>query len=141
MSPNEQKVTPGREAMAWARSIISSEVTHTGQPGPWTSSTSGGRTRSMPYLTMVCVWPPQTSMRVHDRVAARAMAAASCRAAAASRYSSTYFMATAPHRSRPSPLGGEGRIDLQLIQLVHLRQKREDAPRLLFVDPRKSKTD
>src|SRR5215469_10539724 len=62
MSPNEQKVTPGRVAMAWARSIISSDVTQTGQPGPWTSSTSGGRTRSMPYLTMVCVWPPHLQL-------------------------------------------------------------------------------
>ncbi len=96
MSPKEQKITSGREAMAWARSIISSDVTQTGQPGPWTSSTSGGRTRSMPYLTMVCVWPPQTSMMIHGRVTVRAMAAASFRAAAASRYSSRYFMARAP---------------------------------------------
>ena len=29
MSPKEQKMTSGREAMAWARSIISSEVTQT----------------------------------------------------------------------------------------------------------------
>ena len=51
------------------RSIISSDVTQTGQPGPWTSSTSGGRIRSIPYLTMLCVCPPQTSMIVQGRVA------------------------------------------------------------------------
>ena len=96
MSPKEQKVTSGREAMAWARSIISSEVTQTGQPGPCTNSTSVGSTRSMPYLTMVCVWPPQTSMTTHGRVTVRAMASASFRAASASRYSSTYFMARGP---------------------------------------------
>ena len=33
MSPKEQKITSGREAMAWARSIISSDVTHTGTTG------------------------------------------------------------------------------------------------------------
>jgi hypothetical protein len=64
MSPNEQNVTSGREAMAWARSIVSRAVTHTGQPGPCTSSSPAGKTRSMPYLTMVCVWPPHTSMMV-----------------------------------------------------------------------------
>ena len=37
-------VTPGREAMACARSIISSDVTHTGHPGPCTSSISEGKT-------------------------------------------------------------------------------------------------
>ncbi len=35
MSPNEQKITSGRAAMASAWSIISSGVTQTGQPGPW----------------------------------------------------------------------------------------------------------
>jgi hypothetical protein len=48
-------MTSGREAIAWARSIISSEVTQTGQPGPWTNSISGGRIRSIPYFTMLWV--------------------------------------------------------------------------------------
>jgi hypothetical protein len=48
MSPNDVKITPGRDAMAWARSIVSSGVTHTGQPGPCTSSISGGSMRSSP---------------------------------------------------------------------------------------------
>jgi hypothetical protein len=96
MSPNEQKMTSGREAIAWARSIISSEVTHTGQPGPWSSSTSEGRTWSIPYLTMVWVWPPQTSMSVHGRVTAWRMARTIRSAASPSRYSSTNFIAAAP---------------------------------------------
>ena len=48
MSPKEVKMTSFRAAMEWARSIISSEVTHTGQPGPCTSSTDSGIMRSMP---------------------------------------------------------------------------------------------
>ena len=35
----------------------------------------------MPYLTIVWVWPPQTSMIVHGRVTVRAIGAASFRAA------------------------------------------------------------
>ncbi len=34
MSPKEQKVTPGRAAMARAWSMSATGVTHTGQPGP-----------------------------------------------------------------------------------------------------------
>ena len=34
MSPKEQKITSEFRAMAWALSIISNGVTHTGQPGP-----------------------------------------------------------------------------------------------------------
>ena len=48
MSPNEVKMTSGKAAMACARSMVSSAVTQTGQPGPCTSSTSGGKMRSMP---------------------------------------------------------------------------------------------
>ena len=55
----------------------------------------------MPYLTIVCVCPPQTSMIVHGRVTVRAMAAASLPAASPSRYSSRYFiMAGAPPARR-----------------------------------------
>jgi len=43
MSPNEQKMTSGRAAMARALSMTSSGVTHTGQPGPWIISTPSGR--------------------------------------------------------------------------------------------------
>src|SRR5438132_11629222 len=96
MSPNEQKITSRRAAMACARSIISSEVTHTGHPGPWTSSIPPGRNSSIPYLTMLWVWPPHTSIRTHGRRAVREIAASSLRAAAASRYSSRYFMMAAP---------------------------------------------
>ena len=92
MSPNEQKITSGREAIAMALSIISSGVTHTGQPGPCTSSIPGGRSSSMPYLTIVCVCPPQTSMMVHGLVVTARRACRSLLAAAGSRYSSRYFM-------------------------------------------------
>ena len=47
----------------------------------------GGRISSMPYLTILWVWPPQTSMIVQGRVTVRAMAAASFWAASPSRYS------------------------------------------------------
>jgi len=48
MSPNDVKMTSGCAAIACARSIVSSAVTQTGQPGPCTSSTSGGSMRSTP---------------------------------------------------------------------------------------------
>src|SRR4029079_5862821 len=68
MSPNEQKITFWPDAIMIALSISSSGVTHTGQPGPLTSSTLHESNSSMPYLTMACVWPPQTSIKVHGRV-------------------------------------------------------------------------
>src|SRR4051794_29576024 len=110
MSPNEQKMTSGRAAMAWARSIVSRAVTHTGQPGPCSRSTSGGRSWSRPYFTIVCVWPPHTSMIVQGRVTVAATAAARRLAFSLSRYSSTYFIM--------------GR--LELVQLVHFLQEHED---------------
>ncbi len=58
-------MTFGRAAMSSALSISSSGVTHTGQPGPWTSSISGGSSWSMPWRTMAWVWPPQISMMTH----------------------------------------------------------------------------
>jgi hypothetical protein len=48
MSPNDVKMRSGWLAMACARSIISSDVTQTGQPGPCTSSIVGGIMRSSP---------------------------------------------------------------------------------------------
>ena len=72
-------MTSGREAISIALSISSSGVTHTGQPGPWTSVTPGGSSSSMPNLTMACVWPPHTSMSVHGRVVMRASARANWR--------------------------------------------------------------
>src|SRR5450756_519329 len=68
MSPNEQKMTLGREANATALSIFSSGVTHTGQPGPCSNVTSRGSSSSIPYFRIACVWPPQTSMSVHGLV-------------------------------------------------------------------------
>src|ERR1700756_607874 len=91
MSPNEQKMTSGRAAMATALSISSIGVTHTGQPGPCTRLISRGRRSSRPLLTMVCVWPPQISMMVHGRVTFWRIAPANCSAAFWSRYSLRNF--------------------------------------------------
>src|ERR1051326_6912822 len=91
MSPNEQKIASGRLAMATALSINSIGVTQTGQPGPCTSVICLGSRSSRPLLTMVWVWPPQSSMMVHGRVTFWRIAAASCSAAFASRYSLRNF--------------------------------------------------
>ena len=73
----------------------------------------------MPYLTMVCVCPPQTSMIVHGRVTDRAMAAASLPAVSPSRYSSMIL---------------SWRGHLQLVELLHLSQEVEDSAGLDLVD-------
>lgn len=49
-SPNEVMITPGCPAMWMASSTRPIGITHTGQPGPWTSDTSGGRWSSSPCL-------------------------------------------------------------------------------------------
>ena len=49
MSPNDVKITPGVSATAMASSTRPIGITHTGQPGPCTSSTFVGRTCSMPW--------------------------------------------------------------------------------------------
>src|SRR5258708_1854138 len=142
MSPNEQKMTPGREAMAWARSIISSGVTHTGQPGPWTGSTPAGISRSMPYFTMVWVWPPHTSIRVQGRVTQRAMAATSCSALAPSRYSSRYFMGRVLLQSPLAPWGrGAFGGSCQCVELIHAPEKLQDPRRFVLVDPRQGEAN
>ena len=105
MSPNEQKITSGRAAMATALSMISIGVTHTGQPGPWISVISGGSISSSAKRTMACVCPPQISMMFHGRVVAARMAAASRRAASASRYSSTIFHGTVRDRGQGFGIG------------------------------------
>src|SRR6266540_2519168 len=92
MSPNEQKITPGRAAIARALSIISSGVTHTGQPGPWISSISGGSSWSIPLRMIECVCPPQTSMIAQGRVVIRRISSNRRAARSGSRYSSRYFM-------------------------------------------------
>jgi len=52
MSPNEQRITPGRLAIAMAASMASAGVTHTGQPGPCSSVTQSGSSRSIPCRTI-----------------------------------------------------------------------------------------
>ncbi|KUL24597.1 hypothetical protein ADL12_36370 [Streptomyces regalis] len=93
MSPKLVKTTPGRAAMAMARSSVSSGVTLTGQPGPWIIRMPAGSSSSMPCRTRVWVWPPQTSMIRQGFVAVRRNSSTSCRAGAGSRYSSRYFTA------------------------------------------------
>src|ERR1017187_3584035 len=128
MSPNEQKMTFGRRAIACARSIISSGVTHTGHPGPCTSSTPSGRSWSSPFLTMEWVWPPQTSISTQGRVWMRRISATILAATSPSRYSSRYFIAVAPLGRRDQDRGirildlvDDGR--LQFRELVQFLQR------------------
>jgi hypothetical protein len=50
MSPKQVKITPSRCAIAMPSSTRPIGITHTGQPGPWTSSTLSGSRSSIPYL-------------------------------------------------------------------------------------------
>ncbi len=50
MSPKQVKMTPSRLAIAIPSSTRPIGITHTGQPGPWTSSTFSGSRSSTPYL-------------------------------------------------------------------------------------------
>src|SRR5579863_2033386 len=122
MSPNEQKITSGRLAMATALLINSMGVTHTGQPGPCTRVISPGSRSSRPLLTMVWVWPPQISMIVHGRVTFWRIAPANCSAAFWSRYSLRNFTEF-------------------LLQPAHLFQVLEDALGLVLVDHADSEPD
>src|ERR1017187_1328701 len=72
--------------------MISSGVTQTGQPGPWTSSSCGGNSSSMPYRMSVWVCPPQISMSTQGRVTVAAISVTRERASLGSRYSSMNFM-------------------------------------------------
>ena len=49
MSPKQHRVTPGVRASAMASSTRPMGMTHTGHPGPWTSSTLSGSSDSMPW--------------------------------------------------------------------------------------------
>ena len=101
-SPKHVKMTPGSCATAMPSSRRPMGMTHTGHPGPCTSSTLLGKRSSMPYLKMVWVCPPHTSMIFQclspDSAAMRAPRA---RARSASRNSSANFMPDA-HCSRGS---------------------------------------
>ena len=50
MSPKQVKITSSSCASAIPSSIRPIGITQTGQPGPWTSSTSSGRMSSIAYL-------------------------------------------------------------------------------------------
>ena len=92
MSPNDVKMTSSLEAMAMDLSIISKGVTQTGQPGPCTIRTFSGSISSIPYLRIVCVCPPHTSIIVHDFLVISCILFISILAVFGSRYSSTYFI-------------------------------------------------
>src|ERR1039458_6562532 len=128
MSPNEQKMTTGVQTWALPISIIARGVTHTGHPGPCTSSTPSGRSWSSPFLTMEWVWPPQTSISTQGRVWMRRISATILAATSPSRYSSRYFIAVAPlgrrdqdRRIRILDLVDDGR--LQFRELVQFLQR------------------
>src|SRR5262245_36375222 len=121
MSPNEQKMTPGRDAISKARSISSSGVTHTGQPGPWTSDTCGGSSSSSPCRTTECVCPPHTSMSTHGRVTLARIVSQRRATTVGSRYSSRNFTAAV-------------RFGFGVIELADLLQQREHALRLGLVE-------
>src|SRR5438067_7068499 len=136
MSPNEQKMTSGRCAMACALSIISSDVTQTGQPGPCTSSISLGNSRSIPYLTMVWVCPPQTSIRTHGLVVMR-------------RISSTTFLPESRRGIRPEISSAACRLhwpwinirNVQLAELFHFLEKLVCTRRFTFIYLAQRKAD
>ena len=100
MSPNEQKMTSGRAAIASARSIVSRGVTQTGQPGPWMSSTPSGSSWSMPLRMMVCVCPPHTSMIAQGCETVWRISSSNRAASSGSEYSSRYSMTTPSPSSR-----------------------------------------
>src|SRR5512140_3143087 len=130
MSPNDVKIVFGRRATSMARSIISSGVTQTGQPGPWTRVTISGSIWSIPDRSSVCVWPPQISMTAHGRVTVLRIARIIACAPASSRYSSTYFIA--------ATVAGSGALpalrDVEALQLAHLLQRLEDVEGVLLVE-------
>src|SRR5512144_672204 len=112
MSPNEQKITSLRAAITWARSMVS------------------GIRRSMPCLTMLWVWPPQTSMSTHGFVTVLRISSRRPRAMRPSRYSSRYF--TSALRLLPG---------LEVAELPQLLQERVGALRLLLVDDAQGEAD
>src|ERR1700754_117922 len=97
MSPNEQKTTPGCDAISSALSMISSGVTHTGHPGPWIISMVSGSSWSMPCRMIECVWPPHTSMIDQRLLVAVLIWSISLPARSGSLNSSRYFMASPLH--------------------------------------------
>ena len=93
MSPKQVKITPSLCATAIPSSTRPIGITHTGQPGPWTSSTFGaaGR-RSRTCRSSACGRrrPPSPCSGGRGRASAR-ISPASARPSSASRNSSTNF--------------------------------------------------
>ncbi|CAM5687651.1 hypothetical protein SAFG77S_04910 [Streptomyces afghaniensis] len=120
MSPKEQKITPGREAISSALSMTSSGVTQTGQPGPWINSTCSGSSWSMPCRMIEWVCPPHTSIRAHGRVAVARISSSSRRASSGSLNSSMYFT---PFRLLRRLLPGVAELLLQQPQFLEQLQR------------------
>src|ERR1041385_1586467 len=138
MSPKEHRIASGRPAMAMARSMVATGVTHTGHPGPCTSSTSAGSRRSIPWRISVWVWPPQTSMSVHGLVTVARISPSSRRAIRPSRYSSTNLIARATRLEAPRSRPDAFRIlrKVHALQVPHLREQGVGTGRSLLVDGR-----
>ena len=99
MSPKEQKITSGRAAISIGLVDQFQRRDADRAAGTVHQFDLRGSSSSMPYLTIVWVWPPQISMIVQGRVVTRWIAYLSFCAAAPSRYSSWNFMMPAPERS------------------------------------------
>ena len=74
MSPNEQKITSGRAAMAMGLvDHLERRDADRAARARAPARSRCGSSSSMPNLTMECVCPPQTSISVHGRVTVRAI--------------------------------------------------------------------
>ena len=106
-----------------------------------------GQKLSSPYLTMECVWPPQTSISTQGRVWIRRISATILAATSPSRYSSRYFIAVAPRHQRLH--GAEFALRLvtlrpraiQARELIQLSQRLVGALRFVFIDPADGEAD
>jgi hypothetical protein len=74
----EDDVGPGRDRESLVDLLERRDAD--GQPGPWIIRTPFGSASSMPCLTSVWVWPPQTSINAHGRVVMRWISSTSLRA-------------------------------------------------------------
>ena len=143
MSPNEQKITSGREAISSALSISSSGVTQTGQPGPWIISICSGISWSMPCRMIECVWPPQTSISAQGWVTVAWMSSSSRWASSGSLNSSMYFIAAPrPRPCAPRFLGRAAHASPNsMLELAHPLEVGQRLLGRLLVQPLQGETD
>src|SRR5271170_6359201 len=96
----------------------------------------------MPYLTMVWVWPPQTSISTQRRVVIRRISATIFFASASSRYSSRYFMGWNSGCRIRLRAGWCGFFDIGIVELgklLHIRERLIGPRRDIFIDPAERK--